>query len=315
MKLPGDQTSPGRAPRRCGFRLPLFALLALALCTLCAGLSSCYFSFTDLFAESSAVTERVKDTGAKAIVQPSSSVISSTSPFSFLVVGDPHFGASWAAGSDVLDAFKKLAASPDANGNPYAFVLYVGDDADAGTEAQFQTFAGWASSMKDSNSIPLPLQWYSAVGNHDLYNGGWSYFRQYIGPSFYRLSAGAYSIYVIDTGQGTLGNYQIDELKREFSADSRPKIVVSHYPIYGGASVLYYYRLANPREQAELLELFAESNVKLIIAGHYHYLVHESVGPYDEWLVESLTVKDGGSTHCFAVTLTGGSLSLSRLAF
>ena len=79
--------------------------------------------------------------------------------------------------------------------------------------------------------------------------------------------------------------------------------------------MLYYYRLSNPREIAELLDLFARSNVKLIIAGHWHYLVHESIGPMDEWLVESLTVSDSGKTHCFSVTLDGASESLARIAF
>ena len=48
---------------------------------------------------------------------------------------------------------------------------------------------------------------------------------------------------------------------------------------------------------APLLELCAQSNVKLIIAGHWHYLVHESLGAMDEWLVESLTVTDGGTNR------------------
>jgi hypothetical protein len=289
----------------------LAALLAIVT-LLCV---SCPSSLSDFFAESSGVTGRVKDADAKAIVQPASAAVSSSAPFSFLIVGDPHFGASFAAGSAVLDSFSALARSPDANANgkPYAFVLYVGDDAHNGTQAQFESFVAWASSMQDSNGNPM--QWYSALGNHDLYNGGWSYFRQYIGPSFFRLSVGGYSIYVVDSGQGTLGDCQINELKSEFAADPKPKIVISHYPIYAAADVLYYYRLSDPREAAELLDLFAKSNVKLIIAGHWHYLVHESLGSMDEWLVESLTVTDAGSAHCFSVGLDGGSASVTRLAF
>ncbi|HTX72240.1 MAG TPA: metallophosphoesterase [Rectinemataceae bacterium] len=290
--------------RSIGLSLFLVAAAAIALGTL----ESCYFSLTDLFAESSAVTDRVKDTGARSLATLPSGIESAPAA-SFLVVGDPHFGASWAAGSDVLDGFASLAKAR----NP-AFVMYAGDDADGGTESQFKSFSDWASTVVDSGGSQIP--WFSAVGNHDLYNGGWTYFRTYIGPSFYHLNVAGFTIYVIDTGQGTLGNYQISRLRSEFAADPNPKIVVSHYPIYGGASVLYYYRLANPREQAELLELFAQSKVKLIIAGHYHYLVHENVGAFDEWLVESLTVKDGGSTHCFSITLKNdGTVSLSRIAF
>jgi hypothetical protein len=300
-------------PRSQGRRLVRILLFLSVSAIISAVFLSCYFAITDIFAEPSPVTDRVKDSGAKAIVPPTSSAISTSVPFSFLVVGDPHFGASFEAGSDVLHAFKQLAHRKDANGKPFAFVLYVGDDVDAGKEAQFTAFTDWASSMTDSNDAAM--QWYSAVGNHDVYNGGWSYFRKYVGPSFFKLAVGGYSIYVIDTGQGTLGNYQLDELQSEFAADPNPKIVVSHYPIYGEADVLYFYRLGNPREQARLLDLFARSNVKLIIAGHYHYLVHESVGPFDEWLVESLTVRESGSTHCFSVTLTGTSWSLKRLAF
>lgn len=287
---------------------------ALVLASLlCASSVSCVASFADFFDESSDVEGRVKESQAMTVVQPSPATTPASSPFSFLVVGDPHFGASFAAGQDVLDAFSALAGSKDANGNPYAFVLYLGDDADGGLTTQFEAFASWAGSMQ--NSSPAPMQWYSAVGNHDLYNGGWPAFKQYIGPSFYRLSAGAYSIYVVDSGQGTLGDYQIDELASEFASDPKPKIVVSHYAVYAAEDVLYYYRLSNPREVARLLDLFARSNVKLILAGHWHYLVHESIGPMDEWLVESLTVTDAGKTHCFSVTLDGASESLARIAF
>jgi hypothetical protein len=284
---------------------------AAALLSLC--LSSCPAALTDFFDESSTVTGRVQDTGAKAIVQPASASISSTDPFSFLVVGDPHFGASFAAGQSTMDAFSALAASPDAGGKPYAFVVYLGDDANSGAQAEYESFVNWASSMTDS--VGKKMQWYSAVGNHDLYNGGWTYFRQKIGPSFFRLSAGGYSIYVLDSGQGILGDFQIGELKSEFAADPKPKIVVTHYPIYAAANVLYYYRLSNPREVAELLDLFAKSDVKHIIAGHWHYYGHESVGSMDEWLVESLTVTDGGSAHCFSVDIAGSTAAVTRLAF
>jgi 3',5'-cyclic-AMP phosphodiesterase len=288
------------------------ACLALTL-ALCASSVSCVASFADFFAESSEVEGRVRDSRSMPIAQPSSAAISAPGPFSFLVVGDPHFGASFGPGTEVLDAFAALARSQDAGGKPYAFVLSLGDDAHDGTRAEFESFAAWASTLRDSNGAPM--QWYSAIGNHDLYNGGWSSFRKYIGPSSFRLSAGGYSIYVVDSGQGTLGDYQIGELKKEFAADPKPKIVVCHYAVYADAEVLYYYRLSNLREVAELLDLFARSDVRLIISGHWHYLVHESLGPMDEWLVESLTVTDGGSSHCFSVTLNGASESLTRVAF
>jgi 3',5'-cyclic AMP phosphodiesterase CpdA len=245
--------------------------------------------------------------------QPSSSL--TTAPFTFLVVGDPHFGASFAASTSVLDNFAALAKSTDPlSSKPYAFVLFAGDDANDGAESEYQAFSGWANSLSYTGGSPI--QWYSAVGNHDLYHGGWSYFKKYVGPSFYRLTAGAFSIYFVDSGQGTLGNYQIDALRSEFASDPKPKIVVSHYPIYGGASELYYFRLANPREVAELLDLFGRYDVKLIIAGHYHYYVHENVGgAFDEYLVDSLTVSAGGSHHCLAVTLNNNAVSVTRPTF
>ena len=311
--------APGRfrRPKAPLLRLRTAALAAGAIFALSAALSSCYFSFTDLFAEAAAVTSRVKDSQSMAVPQgqPSSSSLSATQPFSFLFVGDPHFGASFAASGTVLNNFAALAASADpVSGKPYAFVLFAGDDANDGAESEYQAFSGWASTFKDSNA--KHLQWYSAVGNHDLYNGGWTNFKKYVGPSFYKLAAGAFSIYFVDSGQGTLGNYQIDALRSAFASDPNPKIVVSHYPIYGGASELYYYRLANPREVAELLDLFGQYNVKLILAGHYHYYVHENVGgAFDEYLVDSLTVSAGGSHHCLAVTLNGDAASVARPSF
>jgi Icc protein len=234
--------------------------------------------------------------------------------YSFLVVGDPHFGSASAAGPEVLARFSALVASRDD-----AFVVFAGDQVDAGLSEQYTDFCAWANSLRKSSTMALP--WYALVGNHDLYNDGWTNYLSYIydtghGRSYSVLDAGGFSLYLLDTGNATLGRAQYERLLADMGADPKPKIALSHYALRG-SEYLYYYRLTNSRERALLFELFAENGVKLAIEGHWHYLIHSSyAGYFDEWLVESLTYEDdAGLRYCFAVNISGSESSMERLHY
>jgi Icc protein len=256
--------------------------LALLLCLALA--QSCEFDLLSAFGRADNPSSRLAEGSSR--VQPSLS-LAEGSPFSFVVTSDLHFNATEAGPRDeALAGFAALAS-----GGGVALALFCGDLTDKGLESEYQAFAAFADSLRDSGGT-APLPWYAAVGNHDLYNSGWPYFKEYVGPSHQRIDAGPVSIYIVDSGGGTMGDRQLENLRDDMGSDPKPKIVVGHYPVRGHDSYIYY-RITNPRERIELLDLFARSDVRLVLAGHRHAPVSTELGAFYELVVGSLVDSDG----------------------
>jgi 3',5'-cyclic AMP phosphodiesterase CpdA len=293
---------------KAGFALAVGGLaLALGGLVLALGLSACSYIDLNFFGRDDAVGERVAET----LGQPVDLGIAKGAPYSFLVAADLHIGAANAPSQAVLDAFASFVAARDDS-----FVLFLGDQANMGLADEYAAFASFADGLKNQSGKSLP--WFAAVGNHDLYNDGWANFLTAVyatghGSSYSILDAGDFQVYLLDTGNATLGRAQYEELVADMGADQRPKIVISHYAIYGSAD-LSYYRLANARERALLLDLFASSQVKLVLAGHWHFPVyHNYEGYFEEWLCDSLTYADAEGRHCLSVQVAEGKATVERL--
>ena len=180
------------------------------------------------------------------------------------------------------------------------FVIVAGDLADAGLPGEYARYAAWTAGL----GVPVR----SAIGNHDLYNEGWSTYRSTpgLGASFYSFAIGPRSFYFLDSGNGTLGRDQIEKLRDEFAGDLNPKVVVCHYPLYDGNDELYF-ELTNTAERAALVDLYALSGVELLIEGHTHIQNHTTFGTMDEWVCPGLQAP-GGEGRCLVVTVSGGAI-------
>jgi hypothetical protein len=66
-----------------------------------------------------------------------------------------------------------------------------------------------------------------------------------------------------------MGVSQLHDFVRNARADPNPKLIFTHYPIYGGGGN-FYFSLSDPQERALLLDTFARTNVKLVAEGHQH---------------------------------------------
>lgn len=275
----------GGLPRR-AVRRWLLGLLAGAMALAAV---SCRYGLDELFGRPSPVDERVLDTSVPAPVPP---VVGDPDNYVFVATADTHFLE--AADPPAAAAFAGLVSARGA-----AFVIVAGDLVDTGLPAEYARYAAWASSL----GVPV----YAAVGNHDLYNSGWSSFRAVVGRSFYSFAVGARTFHVLDSGNGTLGRVQLELLSAALAADPGPKVVVCHYPLYNGEDT-QYYKLTNAAERAFLLDLFARNGVELLLEGHSHATRHTPIGPMDEWLCSSLT-GPAGEGRCVTVTVTGGAIS------
>lgn len=262
---------------------------ALVAAAALAALSSCRYGLDELFFRPWPVDERVVDTGA---IEPPTPAVAIPGSYVFVVISDAHFTAD----PYPLPA-ASLAAFLAAHGAE--FVVVGGDSADAGLPEEYSRYTAWTGAL----GVPV----ITALGNHDLYNGGWSTYRDEIGASFYSFAIGGRSFYVLDTGSGTLGREQLDLLRAGFAADPNPKIVITHYPLYNGDDSPYF-RLTNAAERAALVDLYAAGGVELLLEGHTHALHHVTIGPVEEWVCPSLA-GPSGEGRCLVVTVSGGAIA------
>lgn len=261
--------------------------ILVLLAALAAG--SCRYGLDELFGRPAPVDERVLDVSVPA---PSPPLVADPLNYVFVATADAHFGE--AADPPAAAAFAALVAARGA-----AFVFVAGDLVDTGLPGEYTRYAAWAAAI----GVPV----YSAVGNHDLYNSGWSSFRPLVGRSHYSFAVGGRSFYVLDSGNGTLGRVQLELLRSAFAADTNRKVVVCHYPLFNGEDT-QYYKLTNAAERAFLVDLYARSSVELLLEGHSHATRHTAIGPMDEWLCSSLA-GPAGSGRCITITVTGGLIS------
>lgn len=191
--------------------------------------------------------------------------------YSFLIIADPHTGprVSGSVAGHFLAAYNKWMNEADERDKP-RFVVNLGDVLDSGRQSQadeYQAFMQQLGTVADDFNESLPH--YSVIGNHDLYaSDGWDVWKRNFYPhtSYYRFVIGGFSYYFLDTGNGTLGKPQLEDLEKRLAEDKNAKIVLMHYPVVSDSS----FCLQNTVERNRLLRDFADGNVKMIFSGHYH---------------------------------------------
>ena len=292
----------------------LFAAAIFISALLC----SCNYGFPPfLFGE-----EEVESRASSALVLSGKNIpqVGSGSKYSFIVFTDSHFGNSHIARKEeaFLQIFKSLLNNPDPALRP-RFIVNIGDTLDGGhsSEADFfnATAARWIAAANDALGIN-DFKVYSILGNHDLYNNGWETWRTRIYPytSFYTfmLNAGGknnFDFWFLDTGNGTLGAEQLEDLERNLQLSARPKIVFMHYPLYAGG--LFYFTLDDVEERNRLISDFAKNNVKYVFEGHTHSSHDFDFGPFREAVIGAyLEDKVFGLV---TVDETTGSVSFTRM--
>lgn len=185
--------------------------------------------------------------------------------FTFGVMGDTHSGGS---GDDFYD---EILTQMHTDGD--AFVVVAGDLTNQGSESQFGSFK---QSMIDNSYDNL---FRVAIGNHDIYFGGWENYKKSIGHrSMYSFDADNVHFVMLDTANGLVGRRQLDWLKEDLETTTQPiKIVVAHFPAYNG-TFSGIYRLNSDEEVNLLQNIFYENNVNYYISGHYHGYASKKIG-------------------------------------
>ncbi len=234
--------------------------------------------------------------------------IGTESRYSFVVIADPHFGASKSRSDDrFLAWFASQLAAEDTTLRP-RFMANVGDTLNNGLDEEADDYEAFCNKVRqaaaDSPLADTDFKIYTVLGNHDLYNNGWSVWKKRVYPhtSYYTFSvqAGsseAFSFYFLDSGNGSLGDSQLNNLIKNLQADPRPKIVFSHYAVYAGD--ILYFTTQDTMERNLLIDAYAKNNVKYVFEGHDHPDHLYSFPTFSERAVPSLLYKSA----CCLVTV------------
>lgn len=245
--------------------------------------------------------------------------------YSFVAVADPHVGAQLYdfRTDDFLREFGALLGDADERLRP-RFVVCLGDNGDGGRQHEYREINGVFARMAEmaaERGVPN-FRNLSIVGNHDLYNDGWRYFREEEEPcaslfragkpsSAYRFSDGAFSWYALDSAAGTLGETQRRLLADAMEADPAPKIVLTHVPVYGGGN--FIMTMQDTRERNELLTLFERNGVRQVLGAHAHREYGYNYGSWREDVLDA--AGQNGRFYLVTVDRDAASVSFQRLEF
>lgn len=256
---------------------------ALTICILTFfAVAGCKFGLEEAFYRPNGVNERSKELSPLTLdSRIENSAVYQSKRYNFLILTDVHFGASYEVPeTQILSWFDGLSQEEKP-----LFCIILGDMVENGNSDDFTSFNMFQRKL-ETKGLPV----YCIVGNHDLLNSGWSYWKYNCNPhsSFYCFKTDTVSWYFTDTGSGTMGSKQLEALEEAFANDNNRKLVFSHYPLYGGGAGIPMFVMGNTKERARIINLFAENNVKYFFAGHFHPGGGYNFGSFTEFVGKTL---------------------------
>jgi 3',5'-cyclic AMP phosphodiesterase CpdA len=146
-------------------------------------------------------------------------------------------------------------------------VVASGDLSDDGSAESYRILAGMLEPWAAERGAVVVY----AMGNHDLRAG----FEEVLGERTRTIDVKGFRIATVDStvpgaGYGNLDEAQLDALRVALESPSRNGtiVVLHHPPVPAQTTLLQALELQNP---AELLDVCATGDVRLILAGHYHH--------------------------------------------
>lgn len=158
------------------------------------------------------------------------------------------------------------------------FVFICGDLVSKANDKSFADF----NRIKSGFKIPC----YCAAGNHDVENvptaESLKKYRETIGKDYFVVEHKGYTFIVANTqlwkaplkGESEKHDAWFKKALKTAKEKSSPVVVVTHYPLFvEKADEKESYFNIGPEKRKELLDLFEESGVVAMLAGHTHKLV------------------------------------------
>ena len=188
-------------------------------------------------------------------------------PFSFVQLSDPQLGM----GGYEHDVNTFKLAVKQINELKPDFVIICGDLVHHRSDSSFADF------LEIKKDFKMPC--YLVAGNHDIgkvpNNTSLTYYREKLGKDYYQFNHKGYS-FIVTNSLLWKNNIEKESEKhykwfKETVRKSNSKIVVGHFPLYikNYDEQEEYFNIP-PGKRMELLNLFADNNVKAYLSGHKH---------------------------------------------
>jgi predicted phosphodiesterase len=256
---------------------------------------------TGLFISDESVNQRFKQSIEWNALHPYREINVPSENYFILSMGDSHVGST-----NNLKNFLNIAKSTNA-----AAIVAVGD-LTSGNASDYDVFQEIMPSQDSLSSFLI-------VGNHDLWFNGWKQFYSRFGSSSYIFTIktpAAQDLFIcLDTGNGTLGNKQLDWLKeilKTYRNEYRYCIVFTHNNLFRNRHTLSTNPLVE--ELHVLLELFTVHKVDVVITAHDHIKYEEKFGTTTYITMDAL--EDGLSySGYFKLNMIDGNIDYEFINF
>jgi hypothetical protein len=275
-------------------RLPAAGLMLFIGCCLV----SCDWNVSQFFFHPS-TDQRMQDNLSESMPAPQPPEVNPDS-FRFALFGDPQIATDLRSH---LGWFRTEAARQGIE-----FFGVLGDLTDGQNDVEREV----VKAGLDSTHRP----YYCTLGNHDLYQAdGWDWFKSEFGPSCYSVVvADRLKLIFLDTAEGDLGQVQFDWLEQQLAADTLPKVIGTHFPVYDGLTPIMW-RLASSEERYKLMSLLRNHNVRAIVAGHIHGWRHTEIEGVEHFICAlPASGMDYGSPGYLVFTWSRGELTWEHVA-
>ncbi len=240
------------------------------------GLNACDLDLLGYFRTPYGVQQRFQE--STNIAPPPDTLFASTNFFSFIHITDIHVYQ----GTNI-----HLGRLPSVFTTNDRFIVATGDLINTGQELDYQAYLSMMSNMG--------RPFYSVLGNHDLWNGGWQYYPLYLGSPVYSVQAGNIRLISLDSANATLCLEQRQWLEQQLISRQEPLcVVMMHFNLLSpqiGESGQY----ADIEEVYALQYLFEKYQVDYVLMGHSHIYDYKKINGVNYLVGDEL--KENSAEH------------------
>jgi 3',5'-cyclic AMP phosphodiesterase CpdA len=204
--------------------------------------------------------------------------------YTFIVLTDTHIENGNAVG---LEKIIEVIKEEKEQGQKIKFVVITGDITQNGSKEDIGKFIEIAHALEESG-IPC----YPVIGNHDIYFGNWSNWKEYIGSTYYRIDSSGTTLFFLDSANAYFGKKQLDRLENEIKTAEERVFVFSHANLFV-ESPIDIQQFTDVRERARILSIL-KGHCDIMFTGHVHRRILNEVGG-----VKYITIEDYRSSRIY----------------
>jgi len=255
---------------------------------MCCLISGCSVDLLGLFG-SNDLNKRLKEKDNFHFLSAGDLAPSFGDTYSFVVLADTHIEDGDAFG---LEALKDLV-----EGNTdIKFAVIAGDITQNATKQDIQKFFDIASSL----GVPC----YPVIGNHDIYFGNWSSWRDMIGSTCYKVEADTATLFILDSATGFFGNEQLNWLEKGLKSSTGRRVFVFTHSNLFVENPLEIQQLTDTAERARVASLL-KGRCDAMFTGHLHEQIIKEAGGVKYISIEDYRMQ---KVYCL-VSVTPGGIS------